>query len=108
MVNIYNFINPDKFTPSYDWAENCICYIGRLSDEKGVSDLIQAVMRIPNIKLKIIGTGPTKEKLKFLAKDAKNIFFFGYKSGEELKNEIINSMFTVIPSRWYENNPFSV
>ena len=36
-----------------------------------------------------------------------NVKLHGYKTGEELLVLIKNSMFAVIPSKWYENNPRS-
>ena len=32
----------------------------------------------------------------------------GYKTGEELHQEIRHSLLTVLPSEWYENNPRSI
>jgi glycosyltransferase involved in cell wall biosynthesis len=37
-----------------------------------------------------------------------NVEFLGYRSGDNLKNEVRNSMALVIPSELYENNPRSV
>ena len=34
--------------------------------------------------------------------------FMGFKTGEELRSEIKKSMFVVLPSEWYENNPRSI
>lgn len=34
--------------------------------------------------------------------------FLGYQTGEDLKREMSNPLFVVIPSEWYENNPRSV
>jgi len=107
VIHIPNFVEIEKFTPRYDWQENTICYMGRLSHEKGVETLIEAMQGLP-VTLKIIGDGPLKEQLMVSAAGCGNIAFLGYRSGDDLKNEIRNSMFTVIPSQWYENNPLSV
>jgi glycosyltransferase involved in cell wall biosynthesis len=121
--HIPNFIDPSQFTSSYDFNENSICYVGRLSHEKGVVTLIRAFKGMEeekkaqsekagkefrDLKLRIIGTGPIEPELKALAAGSQNILFLGYKTGDDLKNEIRNSMFAVIPSEWYENNPISV
>ena len=104
-----NFIYPGEFTPQYENKERSICYLGRLSYEKGIPTLIEA-MRGSDIKLKIIGDGPLRERLWAKSKSEKvnNVEFLGYKTGEELKNEIRNSMAVVLPSEWYENNPRTV
>lgn len=128
VVYIPNFVEPSDFKPAYAWKEKSICFIGRLSKEKGVATLIEAVKGL-DVTLKVIGEGPLRKELEEGARrmeqgtrsgeqlQAKrspnsdlptNIRFLGYLSGDALKEEIRNSMFTVIPSEWYENNPRSV
>ena len=51
------------------------------------------------------------EKLKTKIKNnnlSKRVEILGYKSGEELKNLILNSKAVVMPSLWHENMPFSL
>jgi glycosyltransferase involved in cell wall biosynthesis len=109
IVYLPNFVNLEEFQPEYSWQENSIVYFGRLSKEKGLFTLIEAVKGL-DVKLKIIGEGPIRESLEHRAKskEIKNIEFMGYKSGEDLKNKIRKSMFVVLPSEWYENNPRSI
>jgi glycosyltransferase involved in cell wall biosynthesis len=104
-----NFVNTAEYTPSYSSEGDSIVYVGRLSEEKGVSTLIESVKDV-DIKLKIIGDGPLMSRLQeeVRASGQNNVFFLGFKSGDELKDEIRNSLFSVIPSEWYENNPRSV
>jgi glycosyltransferase involved in cell wall biosynthesis len=109
MVYLPNFVDIDKFKPFYRWEEESIVYAGRLSYEKGLNTLIDAVKGL-KIELKIIGDGPLKKYLsaKVENEKIKNVRFLGYKTGEELRNEIKKSMFTILPSEWYENNPMIV
>lgn len=104
-----NFVSVDEYTPSYSSEGDSIVYVGRLSEEKGVSTLIESVKDV-NITLKIIGDGPLMPSLKeeVRARGQRNVLFLGFKSGEELKDEIRSSLFTVISSELYENNPRSV
>ena len=109
VVYVPNFINPEEYDPNYGFSEKAICYIGRLSSEKGLLTLIKSMVGL-NFELKIIGDGPIKNMLEDRVKDLKlqNIRFLGFKSGNELKEEIAMSIAVVIPSEWYENNPRSV
>ena len=109
IVYLPNFVNLQDYQPEYGWQENSIVYFGRLSKEKGLFTLIEAVKGL-DVKLKIIGEGPIRESLEHSAKSKEigNIEFLGYMSGEDLKNEIKKSMFVVLPSEWYENNPRSI
>ncbi|MDD5736900.1 MAG: glycosyltransferase family 4 protein [Candidatus Omnitrophica bacterium] len=101
IVHLPNFVHVNDYSPVYKWEDEFIVYFGRLSKEKGIDTLIEAVKGIP-IKLKIIGDGPMRKELEELSKDYKNIVFIGHKYGNDLRNEIAKSMFTVIPSNWYE------
>ncbi len=108
--HIPNFAELDEFQPQYTWLENTIVYFGRLSQEKGLLTLIEAIKKINGIFLKIIGDGPMEAILKEKVRNEniKNIYFLGYKSGEDLKEEIRKIMFVVFPSECYENNPYTV
>jgi len=86
-----------------------ILYFGRLSSEKGVSDLIKAYLTSKvNLKLKIAGAGPEEESLKEMARNNKKIEFLGWNNDQDLKKLINGSLFVVVSSRWYENAPYSV
>jgi len=105
-----HFLNLEAYHPRYDWEENSIVYFGRLSREKGLFTLIEAMRRLPDITLKIIGEGPLNESIGQRVRDLglKNIIMLRYMSGEKLKEEICKSMFVVLPSEWYENLPFAI
>jgi len=109
VVYLPNFVNIENFNPQYEWEEESILYVGRLSEEKGVTTLIKAVKNI-NLNLKIIGDGPLKKYLidKVKSENLKNVKFLGYMKQENLFNLVKSCMFTVIPSECYENNPRSV
>jgi len=106
IVYLPNFVDIGEFKPQYEWEEESIVYVGRLSYEKGVVTLIDAVKGIP-IKLKIIGDGPLRETLisKAEGENIDNVEFLGYKTSNELKKLVKKSMFTVLPSECYENSP---
>src|SRR2546423_4036659 len=81
-----------------------ILYFGRLSAEKGVDDLLQAMQRLPNIQLTIAGDGPQRPMLESLVRSLglSNVTFVGHLSGAALDKAIVGSQFTVFPSRAYE------
>jgi glycosyltransferase involved in cell wall biosynthesis len=110
VVYLSNCVELAGFNPAFEPRENSIVYVGRLSHEKGVETLIDAVKEVPEMLLKIIGSGPSKEDLeeKVLSEHIGNVEFLGYRTGQDLHDEIRNSMFLVIPSEWYENNPRTV
>ena len=50
------------------------------------------------------GTGPLEESIK----GVRNIQNVGFQKGEDLENLIREARFSIYPSEWYENCPFSV
>lgn len=110
IVYLPNFVETKDFKPKHGWDGKYVVYLGRLSKEKGVSTLIAAMKSIPEVNLKIIGAGPLKDHLisTVQSQGISNVEFAGYKTGDGLKNIVRDSMFVVIPSEWYENNPRSV
>ncbi|MCR4757917.1 MAG: glycosyltransferase family 4 protein [Butyrivibrio sp.] len=81
-----------------------VLYFGRFSKEKGVRTLIEAAKKLPEVKFLFAGAGEYAEQIEALP-NAENL---GFKSGKELDDLIRNALFSVCPSEWYENCPFSV
>jgi len=102
-----HFVELSEYKPKFSPGKY-ILFFGRLHAQKGVKTLIEAVSELPDVSLKIVGSGKEEKNLLELIakKNTRNIEFLGAKYGEELKNIIRNSAFVVIPSVWYENAPF--
>lgn len=104
LILLNHFINidcDDESEPPGDY----LLYVGRLSEEKGVKTLIDAVINVEFCKLKIVGDGPLKEELILYVKsnNADNkIEFLGYKNHKDVITILKKCKFLVIPSEWYE------
>lgn len=87
-----------------------VLYFGRLSEEKGVSVLLDAAKMTPQVPFYIVGTGPLETELRKTAKieNLDNVLFFGFKTGKELKKLLAEATCVVIPSVWYENCPMTI
>ncbi len=109
IIHLPNFVEDNGATLPHKTRANTVLYFGRLSSEKGIKTLIKAV-RGMDIELRILGVGPFENTLKRYVKTERicNVFFLGYKIGNELTTEIRNALVVVVPSEWYENNPRSV
>lgn len=105
--------NPNKF----DDADPYFIFFGRLSKEKGVLTLARAFVaaldRLPrDWKLRLVGDGPQRGEIEALIAREKpeagnRIELLGYRSGEELQRLAANARFSVMPSEWRENMPYS-
>lgn len=89
--------------------ENNFCYVGRIVDYKGISELIEAFNIIshdnPSATLHIYGDGPDYEKYCQSAKSNQNIHFYGY-TKEPLKAMAQSEVF-ILPS-YYEGLSISL
>ena len=93
---IPNFTNRNyPLVPSS--KDSYYCFIGRLSDEKGLESLIHVASQLP-YKLIIIGSGPMANKYP----NMDHIKFIGFKEWKEMAPIIQKAQFIVIPSEWYE------
>ena len=101
-VVMHNFV--DRVCPVDLPKEDYVLYFGRFSEEKGMDTLIKACKALPQIPFLFAGTGPLEPMLQ----DVPNIRNLGFLRGEELAKLIGQARFTVYPSEWYENCPFSV
>lgn len=107
LVHLCNFIDTSKCVrDNYDDRGDYCCYVGRLSDEKGVKTLIAAANELPSRKFVIVGDGPLREELQSLV--GGNVEFVGKKDWPEIKDIVGKARFAVLPSECYENNPLSV
>lgn len=101
-VAMHNFIE------KVEWKDvqkkDYVLYFGRFSEEKGIVTLIQAAKELPDVQFIFAGTGPLEESIK----GVQNIKNVGFQKGEALEKLIREAKFSVYPSEWYENCPFSV
>ena len=109
VLHIPNFINEKQFIPHYN-HDGYFIYLGRLSEEKGILTLVDAMKGVTRGKLIIIGTGPIEGQIisKVASLGLKNIELVGFQTGDALNNYISNAMFSIMPSEWYENGPISL
>lgn len=85
-------------------ASDYVLYFGRFSEEKGIETLLNACMALPEIPFVFAGSGPLEDRIN----QVKNVENKGFVTGEALHRLIAGARFSVYPSEWYENCPFSV
>ena len=105
-----NFVCAPSLSAGRNGTGAYAMYMGRLSPEKGCWTLIHAFERLPNVPLKILGTGPLERELQDYVrqKALTNIEFLGFKTGDEKWELLRNSRCLIMPSEWYENFPVAV
>lgn len=106
---IHNFVNETEKT-DYTLGD-CAFYFGRLSREKGILNLIEAINNIPGARLIIAGDGPERENIQAYIKEHKlenRITLLGYLNQNDIRENIRKCRFVTVPSIWYENCPYSI
>lgn len=73
-------------------------FVGRLSLEKGISSLAEAVEILPEVKVTVAGVGPQTAILKGLQR----VKLLGSLSRESVLAEMNQAIAVVVPSIWYE------
>jgi glycosyltransferase involved in cell wall biosynthesis len=84
-------------------------FAGRLSPEKGVDVLIDAIGRAGGTHLQVLGEGPERERLEGQAAEVApgRVEFRGRVTKSEVQEAMASALAVVVPSRWYENQPMT-
>lgn len=107
-----NFLDPVKLKQyqaldSKAAREDYYCFVGRLSPEKGMEDLLEVASRLP-YRLKVAGSGTLEPAMRIKYADNANIEFLGMLDAPDVARLLAGARFSIVPSQWYENNPLSV
>ena len=106
-----NFLDPIKLK-YYEMMdgnatrEDYYCFVGRLSQEKGIERLLKVASRLP-YHLKVAGGGPLEQYLRERYAGNSNIEFLGMIDAPQVARLLASARLSVMPSQWYENNPLS-
>lgn len=78
-----------------------VLFVGRLSVEKGINVLLEAAIKLPNVEIKVAGTGSDANSLK----NVNNVTLLGSLTSNEVQNQMAAAVALVMPSIWFENFP---
>ena len=98
-----NHIDTSLFTPQYGKG-NYVLYLGGLYQDKGVMTVVKAFAKLPHIPVKFVGAGDAEQEMRdFIRKHRlSNIELVGFKGGEEKREYLRNSLFTICATHCYE------
>lgn len=87
-----------------------VVFGGRLSHEKGVTTLIDAMAFAPDTTLDVAGDGELREELEAHASRVApgRVRFLGRIDKDELHRRFRSARAVVVPSEWYENQPMVI
>lgn len=101
-----NFTAISKELQTVD-REKHFLFIGRLSEEKGLTVLLDA-FKDSLFVLKIAGDGPLKKLVLNTTRQSSNIIYLGNLTNEKVTEELQKTQALIFPSVWYEGMPMTI
>lgn len=101
------FLPPEVFRVSQG-DQGYLLFIGRLEPLKGIPELLKACAKVPEVKVKLAGHIAEALVGEIPASLPSNVEYVGVKQGDELVDLLANATAVVLPSLYYENQPFSI
>jgi glycosyltransferase involved in cell wall biosynthesis len=100
VIHVPNAIDISSLSQQKDKKyEKQIIFVGRLSKEKGILNLLEITKNLPNdIHLLILGSGPEEDKVKETVKSKPNLHFLGYQPKDKTIALIRGSDILIQPS----------
>jgi len=90
-----------KSEASTNVRNDSFLFVGRLSEEKGIKNLLDAFTNSP-MRLTIIGEGPDQQLVKDTCKINPNITYLGFQNKEFITQAMQQCTALIFPSIWYE------
>jgi glycosyltransferase involved in cell wall biosynthesis len=85
-------------------------FIGRISEEKGIGTLLDALVSMPDVPLKVVGDGALLPRYRSVvqARGIRHIEFLGGLDRRGTLGLLRNARCLIVPSLWYEGFPMVV
>jgi len=104
-----NAVDHRRYEPVFG-GDGPLVYVGRVSREKGILTLLEAMRRVRNARLVVAGEGDAAAEVgAFIARHKMdNVELVGHLGPETLMELLREARFVVMPSDCYENCPFAL
>ncbi len=89
-------------------SDGYILFLGKLSTIKGILPLLDACRRAPDTRVRMAGRMDDILPDRLHALRPSNAEYLGLKNGHELRDLLRRASAVIVPSLWYENQPFSI
>lgn len=99
---IPNFVDTEEFHPAEDVDREGILFVGRVTEEKGIEVLIEALSET-NLSGKVVGKGEVEKYRELSKRKNADLDFKGYVDETELVEMYRESEVTAVPSVWRES-----
>ncbi|MBV8072949.1 MAG: glycosyltransferase family 4 protein [Acidobacteriaceae bacterium] len=83
-------------------------FLGRLTEEKGIRTLLRAWRDVPDVPLKVAGSGPLASFVAERARELPSVEYLGQCEPRCAIELLHAAAFLVFPSEWYEGLPMTI
>lgn len=96
-------ISVDPFLPQPASCGDYITYVGRVSQEKGIEEFVEASRALPHLSFAVAGDFSQMQSVR--DESPPNIRWLGFLDCDRLRTIYLRSRMVIVPSRWYEGFP---
>jgi glycosyltransferase involved in cell wall biosynthesis len=97
------FVPPSQRTDLPDFASRGgAVFVGRLHEEKGVTDIVKLAEAAPWLEVKVAGYGPLSQVVELAAAQLSNLEFAGRVDRDGVLSFVKTARIFLMPSRWQE------
>jgi glycosyltransferase involved in cell wall biosynthesis len=120
VLYLRSFVTPEEVAADAGFAstelarslpDKYVLYFGRLSEEKGLLTLLDAISQVDDMHLVLCGDGPLRTALETRVHEqgtGHRVLFAGFVGKPDLNSIVGGARCVVMPSEWPENAPFTV
>jgi glycosyltransferase involved in cell wall biosynthesis len=83
-------------------------FVGKLETLKGIDVLLSAAASVPNAEIRLAGSCDDPAVRARLATCPPNVSYLGTKNADEVRSLMANARAVLVPSIWYDNQPFVI
>jgi len=93
--------SPETVPPNFS-SRRGVVFVGRLSEEKGVLDVIKLAESLPSIDIAVVGFGPLERRVAQESRRLRNLDFVGRLDRERVMSILRTARVFLMPSQWQE------
>lgn len=102
-----NFTRTRRGSISGFQGRSGVLSLGRLTEEKGVRDVLELARRVPDLPVRIAGDGPLRGTVQDACKTCASLTYLGPLDSNDAAEEIARARLVVMPSLWQEPGPLT-
>jgi glycosyltransferase involved in cell wall biosynthesis len=97
-----NFVVRQESTPRRFEERAGITFVGRLTEDKGILDVLSLVGALPDVPFTVVGTGLLEQEVRVRAATLPNLTLTGFVEPREVIRIVARARLLVLPSRCHE------